>query len=124
MGCLCKLGLQHRPAGVKKGDTITVERALIRLGQDVGVFESEMRRCIGDVPLYQHEWDAYVSLAYNIGYGGFCKSSIVKSLKQKPPDYAGACEAILLWNKAGGKVLPGLVKRRQAEYQQCRGITK
>ena len=111
-------------AGVKPGDTITVERALIRLGQDVGVFEQEMRRCIGDVPLYQHEWDAYVSLAYNIGYGGFCKSTIVRRLKQSPPDYAGACEAILMWNKAGGKVWPGLVKRRQAEYQQCRGITK
>ena len=67
---------------VKRGDTVTVERALIRLGQDVNRFESEMRRCIGDVPLYQHEWDAYVSLAYNIGYGGFCKSTIVRRLKQ------------------------------------------
>jgi len=65
--------------------------------------------------------DAYVSLAYNIGYAGFCKSTIVKRLKQRPPDYTGACEAILLWNKAGGKVMPGLVKRREAEYQQCRG---
>jgi len=71
---------------VKRGDTVTVERALIRLGQDVNRFESEMRRCIGDVPLYQHEWDAYVSLAYNIGYGGFCKSTIVRRLKQSPPD--------------------------------------
>lgn len=106
-------------AGVKPGDTITVERALIRLGQDVSVFEQEMRRCIGDVPLYQHEWDAYVSLAYNIGYGGFCKSTIVKRLKQTPPDYTGACESIKLWNKAGGKVWPGLVKRRQAEYRLC-----
>lgn len=108
-------------AGVKPGDTITVERALIRLGQDVGRFESEMRRCIGDVPLYQHEWDAYVSLAYNIGYGGFCKSTIVRRLKQNPPDYRGACEAILMWNKAGGKVWPGLVKRREAEYRLCKG---
>jgi len=106
---------------IRPGDTITVERALIRLGQDVGRFESAMRDCIGDVPLYQHEWDAYVSLAYNIGYAGFCKSTIVKRLKQRPPDYTGACEAILLWNKAGGKVMPGLVKRREAEYQQCRG---
>lgn len=109
-------------AGVKKGDTITVERALIRLGQDVGVFESEMRRCIGDVPLYQHEWDAYVSLAYNIGYGGFCKSTIVRRLKQSPPDYEGACKAILLWNKAGGK--PILTSRRQKEYRQCMGVTQ
>lgn len=109
-------------AGVKKGDTITVERALIRLGQDVGRFEQEMRRCMGDVALYQHEWDAYVSLTYNIGHGGFCKSTIVRRLKQAPPDYAGACEAILLWNKAGGKVWPGLVKRREAEYRQCLGL--
>lgn len=108
-------------AGVKKGDTITVERALIRLGNDVGSFEQEMKSCLGDVALYQHEWDAYVSLTYNIGTGGFCKSSIVKRLKQSPPDYAGACKAILAWNKAGGKVLPGLVKRRHAEYRKCMG---
>lgn len=116
-------GTTRKPDGapVMRGDTITVERALIRLGQDVGRFEQEMRRCIGDVPLYQHEWDAYVSLAYNIGYGGFCRSTIVKRLKQNPPDYNEACQAILLWNKAGGKVWPGLVKRRQAEYRQCMG---
>lgn len=108
-------------AGVKRGDTITVERALIRLGQDVGRFEAEMKRCLGDVPLYQHEWDAYVSLTYNIGYGGFCKSTIARKLKQQPPDYKGACESILLWNKAGGRVLPGLVKRRQDEYRKCMG---
>lgn len=108
-------------AGVKKGDTITVERALIRLGQDVGTFEREMKRCLGDVALYQHEWDAYVSLTYNIGYGAFCRSSVVRKLKQSPPDYKGACESILLFNKAGGKVWPGLVKRRQDEYRRCMG---
>lgn len=107
--------------GVKPGQTITPERALIRLGQDVGVFESEMKRCLGDVALYQHEWDAYVSLTYNIGYGAFCRSSIARKLKQPQPDYAGACQSILLFNKAGGKVLPGLVKRRQAEYKLCVG---
>lgn len=111
-------------AGVKKGDTITVERALIRLGADVGKFEQDMRSCIGDVALYQYEWDAYVSLAYNIGTGAFCRSTIVKKLKQKPPDYAGACESIAMWNKAGGHVMPGLVKRRQAEYKLCVGRGK
>lgn len=108
-------------AGVKKGDTITVERALIRLGQDVGAFEQEMKRCLGDVALYQHEWDAYVSLTYNIGYGAFCRSSVVRKLKRTPPDYKGACESILLFNKAGGKIWPGLVKRRQDEYRRCMG---
>lgn len=106
---------------VKPGQTITPERALIRLGQDVGRFEVAMRDCIGNVPLYQHEWDAYVSLAYNIGYAGFCRSTVVRRLKQTPPDYAGACEAIKMWNKGGGRVLPGLVKRREAEYRQCMG---
>lgn len=109
-------------AGVKPGQTITPDRALIRLGQDVGTFEKEMKACLpADLPLYQYEWDAYVSLAYNIGTGAFCRSSIVRKLKQAPPDYAGACESILLFNKAGGKVLPGLVKRRMAEYKLCKG---
>ena len=108
-------------AGVKKGDTITVERALIRLGDDVSRFERDMKACLPDIPLYQHEWDAYVSLTYNIGSAGFCKSTIVKRLRQNPPDYEGACKGILLWNKAGGKVWPGLVKRRQDEYRRCMG---
>ncbi len=107
--------------GVKPGQTITPERALIRLGQDVGRFETAMRDCIGDVPLYQYEWDAYVSLAYNIGYAGFCRSTIVRRLKQSPPDYAGACQAIKMWNRGGGRVLPGLVKRREDEYRKCMG---
>lgn len=108
-------------SGVKPGQTITPERALIRLGQDVQTFEKEMKQCLGDVALFQHEWDAYVSLTYNIGYSGFCRSTIVKRLKQSPPDYAGACKAILMWDKAGGKVLPGLAKRRQDEYRRCMG---
>jgi len=104
---------------VKPGDKITVERALIRLGNDVNYFETKMRECIGDIPLYQHEWDAYVSLTYNIGYSAFCKSTIVKRLHQY--DYKGACLAIKMWNKAGGKVLSGLVKRREKEYKMCIG---
>lgn len=107
---------------IKPSQTITVERALIRLGDEVGGKEQEMKACLPpDLPLYQHEWDAYVSLSYNIGSAGFCRSTIVKRLKQNPPDYAGACQAIMLWNKAGGKVWPGLVKRRQDEYRRCIG---
>ena len=111
-------------AGVKPGQTITPQRALIRLNDDVGVFEREMRSCLGDVALYQHEWDAYVSLTYNIGSGAFCRSSIVRKLSRSPPDYDGACESILLFNKAGGKVLRGLVKRRHAEFSKCIGGAK
>ena len=104
---------------VKRGDKMPVERALVRLSQDVARFETEMRACLGPVPLYQHEWDAYVSLTYNIGGGAFCRSTLVKRLKQTPPDYAGACAEILKWNRAGGQVLPGLTKRRKDEFKLC-----
>jgi lysozyme len=105
--------------GVKKGDKITVERALVKLGQNIGEKEAAMRACMGPVPLYQNEWDAYVSLSYNIGTGAFCKSTLVKKLKQTPPDYSGACKEILKWNRGGGRVLPGLVVRRNDEYKEC-----
>lgn len=104
---------------VKRGDTMSVERALIRLGEDVAKKERDMRACLGTVPLYPHEWDAYVSLTYNIGTGAFCRSTLVRKLKTAPPDYAGACAEILKWNRAGGQVLPGLVKRRQDEFKLC-----
>ena len=107
--------------GVKKGDRITVERALIRLGQNVDEKETAMKACVGAVPLYQYEWDAYVSLTYNIGTGAFCKSTLVKRLKTDPPDYKAACSEIIRWNRAGGRFLDGLVKRRRAEYLKCIG---
>lgn len=105
-------------AGVKMGDKTTPERALVQLLESTEKHADAIRQCI-HVPLYQHEFDAYISLAYNIGTGAFCRSTLVKKLNAK--DYAGACEEIRRWNKAGGKVLPGLVKRREAEYRMCMG---
>lgn len=105
--------------GVKRGDTTTVERALVRLGASVSEHEQRLRACIGDVPLYQAEWDSYVSWTYNVGTGAACSSSLVKRLQQTPPDYAGACAELLRWTRAGGRELPGLVTRRSAEFKQC-----
>lgn len=104
--------------GVKPGDKITPERALVRLLGDAGKFEQAVKQC-ADVPLFQHEFDAYVSLTYNIGSGAFCSSTLVRKLKAG--DYAGACREILRWDKQAGRVLPGLTKRRQQEYAQCVG---
>jgi lysozyme len=103
--------------GVKPGDRITVERALIRLAGDVSVHEVELRRCLGDVPLFQHEWDAYVSWAYNVGVR--CNSTLVTKLKAG--DYAGACAELSRWVYAGGRVMNGLVKRRAEERARCEG---
>lgn len=106
---------------VRPGDRLTPERALITLGAHVSRTEAQMRACIGDVPLHPWEWDAFVSLAYNIGPQAFCRSTIVKRLKQTPPDYADACAQIKRWVYAGASVQPGLVKRREAEYRMCMG---
>lgn len=104
---------------VRPGDRITPDRALVELGANVEKFEAEIRDCIGDVPLAQYEWDAFVSLAYNIGSARFCSSSTVRALHKDPPDYGAACRGILLYVKAGGKVLRGLQIRRQAEFEMC-----
>ena len=106
---------------VKAGDKITPERALGLLYRDANDIAARIAGCVGDVPVYSHEADAFVSLAYNIGASAFCKSTLVKKLKQTPPDYAEACAQILRWNRAGGRVMAGLKKRRQQEYELCRG---
>ena len=105
-------------AGVKMGDKTTPERALVQLLTSTEKHADAIRSCI-KVPLYQHEFDAYVSLSYHIGAGAFCRSTLVKKLNAG--DYGGACAEIRRWNRAGGKVLPGIVKRREAEYRMCMG---
>ena len=104
--------------GVKKGDVITPEKALVRLLQDADKFSEGVKRC-ANVPLFQHEYDAYVSLSYNIGTGAFCNSTLVKKLKVY--DYEGACKAILKWDKFKVEPLKGLTHRRQREYKLCMG---
>lgn len=104
--------------GVKKGDVITPERALVRLLGDADKFSEGVKKCAA-VPLYQYEFDAYVSLSYNIGTGAFCNSTLVKKLKTY--DYEGACKEILKWNKFKGEPLKGLTHRRQREYKLCTG---
>lgn len=107
--------------GVELGQRMDPVRAVQRLSADVDATARAIARCIGEVPLYQHEFDAFVSLAYNIGPGAFCRSTLLRHLHAQPPAYEAACAQILRWRWAGGQVLPGLVTRRKAEYAQCMG---
>lgn len=102
--------------GVKMGDSITPPRALERKLRDVQKFEGALKQCV-QVPLYQHEYDAYISLSYNIGSGAFCNSTLVKKLNAE--DYTGACEEILRWDRFKGERVRGLTLRRQKEYELC-----
>jgi lysozyme len=105
--------------GVKPGDRTDPVRALIRLNYQADVFQQQMRQCIGDVPMYQHEWDSIISWSFNVGARAACGSTLVKKLQAF--DYAGACQELLRWNRFQGSVLPGLTKRRQDEYRKCIG---
>ncbi|MCR4308360.1 MAG: lysozyme [Candidatus Berkelbacteria bacterium] len=102
--------------GVKPGDKISVEQALVRALSDVSKFEGALKKCV-KVPLSQNEYDAYVSLAYNIGATAFCTSTLVKKLNLL--DYSGACREISRWNKVGVEVSRGLKARRAREYALC-----
>jgi lysozyme len=107
--------------GVRMGDSIDPVRALVRKLDDVQRFEGALRTCV-TVPLHQHEYDAFLSLAYNIGSGAFCGSTLVQLLNQG--DYRGACDQILRWDRFQGRPLRGLTLRRQAEHQQCLGDSR
>ena len=103
-------------SGVKLGDRTSPEKALQVALRDIQKFEGALKQCV-KVPLSQGEYDAYISLSYNIGSGNFCRSTLVKKLNGQ--DYEGACKEILRWDQFKGKRLPGLTKRRQEEYLKC-----
>ncbi|HIE4459354.1 lysozyme [Acinetobacter nosocomialis] len=97
---------------VKKGDICTLEQAKSYFKHDLAKFEKTVNELV-TVPLTQNQFDALVSLTYNIGSGAFKNSTLLKKLNVK--DYSGAADQFLVWNKAGGKVMKGLVRRREAE---------
>ena len=104
--------------GVKLGDTITPEKAIERAFRDIQKTESAIHKCV-HVPLSQGEYDAFNSLAYNIGINAFCSSTLVKKLNAR--DYEGACAEIKRWVYVGKKKTQGLINRREKEYQTCIG---
>lgn len=104
--------------GVSEGDTISVRSALGLLIKDVSSAEEAVNRCVS-VHLEQYEFDALVSLTYNIGGRAFCHSTLVKRLN------AGDKEAVaqewMRWKYFRGKPIKGLEKRRARELAVFRG---
>ena len=80
---------------------------------DLESFERAVLRLVPGCAGHQGRFDALVCLAYNIGAGNLQRSTI--RMKANRGDWEGAAEAFMAWTRGGGKVLPGLVKRRQAE---------
>lgn len=100
------------PPKVFKGMRITAREADEILSRDLATFEAAVNSAV-KVDVSQNEFDALTSLAFNIGAGALKKSTLVKKLNAG--DRKGAANAFLSWNKAAGKVMKGLTKRRQDE---------
>lgn len=98
--------------GVIPGDVITEKEAEIFLAEDLEDAESAVNEYV-EVKLNQNQFDALVSFVYNLGAGNFKSSTLLRKLNAG--DYLGAANEFKRWNKAGGKVLNGLVRRRAAE---------
>ena len=96
----------------KDGMTISRSDAEAYLHAALSKFADQIAPSI-TAPINENEFGAFVSLAYNIGPGAFKKSSALRLFNAG--DKEGAAKAILMWNKAGGKVLKGLTRRREAE---------
>jgi lysozyme len=99
---------------IKEGDEITLETAERWLKIEVDNLQAKMRKVI-TVTLTDNQWTALTSLVYNIGFGAFKRSTLLRLLN------AGAskeevAKQFLRWNKAGGKEIKGLTNRRQAEF--------
>lgn len=100
------------------GKGITTDQGLALLKTDTDSKAAAVKKCV-TVPLNQGQFDALVSFAYNVGAGNLQSSTLLKKLNAG--DYAGAAKEFANWNKAGGKVLSGLQRRRAAEAAMFTG---
>ena len=99
---------------VKRGVTITQAEAERLLLADLDRFEQAVTRYV-TVPLTQNQFDALVSFTYNCGQGSLQTSTLLRKLNAG--DYAGAQGQFARWNRAGGKEMAGLTRRRAAEAE-------
>lgn len=97
---------------IRAGMTIKQETAERLLKTGLVSYESDVSRLV-KVGLTQWQFDALVSFTYNLGARSLSTSTLLRKLNAG--DYAGASDEFLRWNKAGGKVLNGLTRRREAE---------
>lgn len=104
--------------GIEKGVTWTQEQADARLAKDVREFQAKVYRLLKRDPT-DHQLAAMTSLAYNVGLGNFGGSTLLR--KFNAGDVVGASEQFTRWNRANGRVMTGLSRRRAAESRLFEG---
>ena len=105
----------HTGPELKIGQTYTRQQCEEMLYKDLAK-HADALACVSQ-PLTDGQRAAFVSFAFNVGEGAFCGSTLVR--KANAGDIDGACAELSRWTYAGGKQLPGLIKRRAAERQLC-----
>lgn len=109
-------GVTNHDRPVKMGDHYTVAECKDMLADDLQKYKLMVDKCI-HVAMPPHRTAAMVSFVYNVGQGNLCKSSVARKLNAG--DVKGGCDALMAWNKAGGRVLKGLTTRRALERKDC-----
>ena len=104
--------------GVKEGDSITQEEAENLLMKDLEVFEDAVNKAV-QRSIVHCQVDALVSWTFNLGAGNLNSSTMLKKLNNQ--EYDEVASQMKRWNKANGKVLEGLVRRREAEAKMFAG---
>lgn len=99
---------------VQLGTTITTDEADMLLEEDLKSFEDAVNQNVRE-EISQNQFDALVAFVYNVGAGNFKKSTLLKKINAG--EFNQAADEFLKWNKAGGKVLKGLTRRRTAERE-------
>lgn len=105
-------GYGHTGGDVKPGMKVTQAMADAWFDKDIERFESGVSKLL-TAPTTQNQFDAMVSLAYNIGLGNFKSSALLRKHNEKC--YSCAASQFPVWNRAAGKVMNGLTRRRNAE---------
>jgi lysozyme len=98
---------------IKKGMVWSQKQCDDRFTSHLGEFADKVNKLLGGAPTTQHQFDAMVSFAYNVGPANLSSSTLLK--KHKAKDFAGAAAEFAKWNKANKKVMAGLTRRRAAE---------
>lgn len=98
---------------VKMGREITEADADALLDKDLERFEAGVTKLVEGVATNDNQFSAMVCLAFNIGLGAFAGSTVLK--RHKLGNKIGAANAFEMWVRGGGKILPGLMRRREAE---------
>jgi len=111
------VGYGHTGSDIQKGKVYTQADVNAFFKKDIQKFVDCVNNAV-KVQINQHQFDAMVSLAYNIGPGAFKNSTLLRVLNEEKYELAAGQFAV--WKKGGGKVLPGLVRRRAAEEKLFR----